>query len=163
MRLAGQTGWRTAWTMRAGLGVFWDLMEVNEMSILLNEKEKYQRRWSHEKKAALMELQHTLGRCYRCDCKFNLCFCYKIRLGSVMDLSLAIVGGAIVFLLIFCLPLKIKLLKKNNWELSNDEMIAKAKKGDVDAKRLLMRTKIIIVATVICACLNGLQQIFSTN
>jgi hypothetical protein len=80
-----------------------------------------------------------------------------------MDLSLAIVGGAIGFLLIFCLPLKIKLLKKNNWELSNDEMIAKAKKGDVDAKRLLMRTKIIIVATVICACLNGLQQIFSTN
>jgi hypothetical protein len=44
MRLAGQTGWRTAWDMRDGLGVFWNFKEINEMSILLNEKEKYQRR-----------------------------------------------------------------------------------------------------------------------
>jgi hypothetical protein len=40
MRLAGQGGWRTAWNMRAGLGVFWDLKEVNELSILLSDEWK---------------------------------------------------------------------------------------------------------------------------
>jgi hypothetical protein len=38
MPLAGQSGWSTAWNMRAGLGVFWDLMEVSEMFILLSDE-----------------------------------------------------------------------------------------------------------------------------
>ncbi len=71
-----------------------------------------------------------------------------------------IFGAAFMYGAIFSLPKKIKFLKKNNWLLSNDDVINLAKAGDPEAIKLNRIAKRLFILCLIGAVTYLLEQIF---
>ena len=78
---------------------------------------------------------------------------------SKMKISTIILLISFIYGLIFCLPKKISLLKKYNWDLANLQIMKMAKEGDLEAKKLHRATIISLAIGLFGAAIYVLEQI----